>query len=220
MKDRIMLPLMRQLDGEVLISGGGDPFASKHYRSILADLNPQDFPGLKLILLTNGLLLTPQRWSEFPTLGKMIGRLSVSVDAARAATYEKVRRPGKWAVISKNLEFIAGLRIAGHIPYFSINFVVQNDNYLEMLEFLDLGERLQVDKVCFQRVVNFGSYDEARFAQVDVASPHHPAHPCLLEILRHPRMSHPRVFKPSLNFLLPELVSEEAACVAEGNFPL
>jgi len=35
-------------------------------------------------------------------------------------------------------------------------------------------------------VVNYGAYDEATFAEINVTSPAHPCHPELLEILRNP----------------------------------
>src|SRR5258706_7968450 len=57
--DRVILPLLKRINGQSYISGGGEAFASKHYRAILAALNRDDYPGLNLHLITNGLLITP-----------------------------------------------------------------------------------------------------------------------------------------------------------------
>lgn len=119
----------------------------------------------------DGLLLTREKWSEFPRLGKMVGVLAVSIDAARAETYERLRRPGRWATLMKNLEFMAELRRAGQVRSFWLNFVVQKDNFREMLDFVALGNTLGVDRFWFQRVTNYGTYDEATFRDLDVTSP-------------------------------------------------
>jgi pyruvate-formate lyase-activating enzyme len=206
--DRVILPLLKRTRGSY-ISGGGEAFASKHYRSVLSGLNRREYPHLYLQLITNAQLVTPQKWSAFPELAEMIGALSVSIDAAKAETYEKLRRPGKWAPLRENLEFIAGMRQSGEIRHFGINFVVQKENFREMLDFVALGTRLGVDQIWFQRVTNYGAYDEATFADIDVTSPRHPDHAELLEILRHPLLSGPLINREMLMSLLPEVVASD-----------
>src|SRR5262249_40692202 len=152
------LPLLKTVHGQAYVCGGGEAFSSRHIRSILSALNRDEYPGLYLHLISNGQLITPQRWNEYPDLPEMIWTISISIDAARPETYEKLRRPGKWAPLMRNLEHIAAMRRAGKIRNFWINFVVQKANYREMLDFVALGERLGVDKVWFQRVTNYGAY--------------------------------------------------------------
>jgi len=207
---RVILPLLRQVKGQSYISGGGEAFASKHYRSILAALSRAEYPDLYLHVITNGQLLTAERWGQFPHLPEMIDILSVSIDAARAETYERLRRPGKWPTLMKNLELMAEMRRAGTLRRLQLNFVVQEENYREIHEFVELGHRLGVDRMWFQRLTNYGSYDEAAFAKADVASPGHPKHAELLDILRNPVMSHPAVDAIMLMPVLPEAVAAEA----------
>lgn len=207
---RVVLPLLRKVNGLSYISGGGEAFASKHYRSILAALNRAEYPGLYLHVITNGQLLTAERWGQFPHLTEMIDLLSVSVDAARAETYERLRPPGKWPTLMKNLELMAEMRRAGTLRRLQINFVVQAANYREIHEFVELGHRLGVDRMWFQRLTNYGSYDEAAFAKTDVASPGHPKHAELLDILRNPVMNHPAVDAIMLMPVLPEAVAADA----------
>jgi pyruvate-formate lyase-activating enzyme len=205
-KERVILPLLQRSAGAYL-NGGGEAFASRHYRSILAALNRRDYPALQLHLITNGQLITPRRWQDFPNLAEMVGALSVSIDAARPETYESLRRPGKWAPLMSNLEYMAALRRSGELRSLWINFVVQKANFREMLEFVELGKALSVDQIWFQRVVNYGAYDEATFTGVDVTSPAHPDHPELLDILRHPLLSGPLIHRQMLMSLLPEVVA-------------
>jgi pyruvate-formate lyase-activating enzyme len=208
-RDRVILPLLKRLDGALYISGGGEAFASKHCRSLLSVLNRHDYPGLYLHLITNAQLLTPQKWRDFPDLPEMVGTLSVSIDAAKAGTYEKLRRPGKWSPLMNNLELIAKMRRSGEIRDFWINFVVQKDNFREMLDFVELGARLGVDQIWFQRVTNYGAYDEATFADIDVTSPQHPEHAELLEVLRSPLLRGPLINRQMLMSLLPEVVASD-----------
>lgn len=206
---RVILPLLRKVNGLSYISGGGEAFASKHYRTILAALNRAEYPGLYLHVITNGQLLTAERWGQFPHLPEMIDILSVSIDAARPETYERLRPPGKWPPLMKNLELMAEMRRAGTLRRLQLNFVVQEENYREIHEFVELGHRLGVDRMWFQRLTNYGSYDEAAFAKADVTSPGHPQHAELLDILRHPVMNHPAVDAIMLMPLLPEAVAAD-----------
>jgi wyosine [tRNA(Phe)-imidazoG37] synthetase (radical SAM superfamily) len=207
--ERVILPLLKKVNGQSYISGGGEAFASKHFRSILAALNRADYPGLYLYLITNGLLITPQKWSEFPHLPEMIDILSVSIDAARPDTFERLRRPGKWATLMRNVEFMAEMRRSGKIRHFQINFVVQEANYREILEFAELGARLGVDEIWFQRLTNYGAYDEETFAQADVTSPRHSCHAELLGILRSPVLKQTGMNVEMLMPLLPEVVASD-----------
>src|SRR5262249_29496424 len=124
-RDRVVLPLLKTVYGQAYVCGGGEAFSSRHIRSILSALNRDEYPGLYLHLISNGQLITPQRWNEYPDLPEMIGTISISIDAARPETYEKLRRPGKWEPLMRNLEHIAAMRRAGKIRNFWINFVVQ-----------------------------------------------------------------------------------------------
>jgi MoaA/NifB/PqqE/SkfB family radical SAM enzyme len=207
--ERVILPLLKKVDGYAYITGGGEAFASKHFRSILRALNRAEYPGLSIYLITNGQLLTPHRWSEFPHLPAMLAIVAVSVDAACAETYEQLRRPGKWAPLMKNLERLAEMRRRNEIPRLGINFVVQQANFREMLDFVALGESLGADSIWFQRAVNYGAYDEATFAHVDVSAPSHPDHAELLEILRNPALRKPHIDLQMLLSLLPEFVASD-----------
>jgi MoaA/NifB/PqqE/SkfB family radical SAM enzyme len=208
--ERVLLPLMRRSEGHIYISGGGEVLSSPHMRSILRRLNRREYPGLGVYLITNAQLFTPKRWAALPDLHEMLAVVSVSVDAARPATYENLRRPGTWRALLRNLEYIGELRRANLIPAFELNFVVQRDNFREMLEFADLGEQVGADRLWFQRLVNYGSYDAPTFAQLDVASPRHPDHEELLALLRTPRLRSPAINMHMLLGLLPEFVASDA----------
>jgi hypothetical protein len=78
-----------------------------------------------------------------------------------------------------------------------------------MIEFADLAEEVGADRLWFQRLVNYGSYDAQTFARLDVASPRHPDHQELLGMLRTPRLRTPAVNMDMLLGLLPEFVASD-----------
>lgn len=185
-KERVITPLLKKVTQWVFMTTDGDPFASQHYRSILADFNREEYPTLILSLQTNGLLFTPQQWERLPGIHDMVYSVRVSIDAATAKTYEKLRFPGRWSNLMPNLEFIAKLRKAEVIKNFGLNFVVQEANFREMPAFVELGMILGVDVIAFQRILNFGLYETGQFLDVDVADPRHPLYKELLEIIHQP----------------------------------
>ena len=67
-RDRVILPLLRDRQVGLHLTAWGDPFASRHYRSILDALRESAFDGVRLYLLTNGLGLTPNVWKAMPHL--------------------------------------------------------------------------------------------------------------------------------------------------------
>jgi MoaA/NifB/PqqE/SkfB family radical SAM enzyme len=109
----------------------------------------------------------------------------------------------------QNLDLMAEMRRAGSIRRFQINFVVQEENYREIPEFVELGTRIGVDSIWFQRLTNYGAYTEGAFARADVTSPEHPKHAELLDILRRPIMRQPALDIEMLMPLLPEVVASD-----------
>src|SRR5258706_12369923 len=101
-----------------------------------------------------------------------------------------------------NLEVMVEMRPSRTIRYFQINFVIQEDNYREILDFVALGKRLGVDNIWFQRLTNYGAFDERTFVQADVTSPRHPEHPALLDTLRDPILHQPGI---DIEMLMPRL---------------
>jgi MoaA/NifB/PqqE/SkfB family radical SAM enzyme len=217
-RDRVILPFLRDRQVGLHLTSWGDPFASRHYRSILQALRAPEFEGVKLYLLTNGLGLTPQVWSGMPHLAGKIVELRVSVDAATKETYEDVRRPGRWEVIRENLRVIGELSKAGTFRRnrtagggqavtsdfyldaaepvsFVLAFVVQSANFREMPAFVQLAEEVAADVVVFQKYYSFGHESAAAFSAKDVASPAHPEHQQLQAILHDPMLQSPRVIQ-------------------------
>lgn len=200
-RDRFILPLLTKVKGITVITGWGDPFASRHYRSILERLNRKDYPYLSLLIVTNGLLLNPKQWEAIHAAHEMILNLSVSVDAASAETYEDVRRPGRWSQLLTNLEFLGEQRRVGNLKSLILNFVVQKKNFREMPNFVRLGIDLGVDLVRFQKYWNFGAQTMDAFTDANVSASSHPLNAEFRDILKDPLLGNPIVDSYNLNSL-------------------
>jgi MoaA/NifB/PqqE/SkfB family radical SAM enzyme len=223
-RDRVILPLLRGRNVGLHLTSWGDPFASRHYRSILEALREPEYQGVRLYILTNGLGLTPKVWETMPHLAEKIIALCVSVDAATKETYEDVRRPGQWEVLRENLTVIGELNRAGTFRRnriaagvravgtdllidskdpigFAMAFVVQSANFREMPDFVKLAEDVGADAVLFQKYYSFGHEGAAAYSTRDVAAPTHPEHEELLAVLRDPTMQSPLVVQTFINQL-------------------
>ena len=130
------------------LSGAGDPLFRKDTRNILFSKTKKNDP--EIALFTNGQLFDAKIWKKIKH--NAFRYVNVSVDAATGETYENVRRPGKWAVLMANLEFLSSLRQQGVIPLFFINFTVMRSNLEEMVDFVRLGKYLKADSVYFQKI--------------------------------------------------------------------
>lgn len=117
------------------LSGSGDPFFSYTLRNWMKKFSREKYPNLKHVHLhTNALLWTPTMWSIVEPITSYIKSAEISIDAACKETYNKVRRGGSWEKLQENLRFIDTLMLQD----LCFSFVVQKDNYREIVDFYDM----------------------------------------------------------------------------------
>ena len=164
---------------EMTVSGFGDPFGSSSYRSLLQGLNKTEFPRLHTIRLhTNGMLWDHAMWESMPCARELVRSAEISVDAAAPSTYALNRRGGDFTRLLRNLAFIQSL----NIPV-KLSFVVQQNNYREMPDFVALAHEFGFE-VYFSRLVNWGTFSEQDYTGRAVHRPEHPEHAEFIRILR------------------------------------
>ncbi len=171
------------------VTGSGDPFASPLFRKLLQTLDPNSYPNLRLRLHTNGLLLTPDLWRSMAKIHSLIDELEVSIDAATDATYRRLRRGGELALLRQRLAFLQSVRREGHIRRLVFSFVVQQENFAEMPEFVALGDRYGADRFYFSGLINWGTFSAKEYSDLAVHRPSHPRHSEFLSVLSHPSLS-------------------------------
>lgn len=118
---------------------GGEPLAASAFRSFLTGLDRRRFPDLQISLVTNGSYLLPkelERWSAVP-----FSTLTISLNAASAATYRRVNRGLDWSRIRENLEALAARRRDGRWRASSTySMVLLRSNVHEIVDFARLAE--------------------------------------------------------------------------------
>jgi len=109
--------------------GGGEPLLRKDLIEIIKEVKSY---GIKCGLTTNGWLVSQ---IPFPSLDY----IDISIDGAKPETHDKIRGvKGAWE------RAIKAVKIAKeHCPT-RLNFVLQADNYLEMVDFCHLAKKLAV----------------------------------------------------------------------------
>ncbi|CAN5549173.1 hypothetical protein BH10BDE1_BH10BDE1_32140 [soil metagenome] len=135
---------------EVLkLAGDGEVFFSPWMRGLLKSINKVGWPRLRTIqLLTNGTLFNASSDRELSPGTQYIRRVSVSLDAGDAATYDLVRG-GSWHRLQDNLEWMSRERQSGRFDYLQFNFTLRAENLKSARAFVELGRRLKVDNVKF-----------------------------------------------------------------------
>lgn len=158
-------------------SGSGDPFFSRTFRKWLMSFDLSKYPNLKSIHLhTNGTLWNKSNWERMQKIHPYVKTCEISVDASNKDTYEnKTRLGGKWDEIIENLHYINTLP---HLEKVTLSFVVQHDNYKEMLEFYQMGNSIFTDPrknvvIFYNRVANWGTFSSEQFKHVDISNPDH-----------------------------------------------
>jgi hypothetical protein len=177
---------------QIKITGSGDPFGSRHFRHVLADLTAEPATAPRLQLHTNGILFDRRAWESLKLDGHVMS-VWVSVDATEAETYAVLRRGGTFARLLRNLEFLGQLRREGRIGQLRLDFVVQAGNFRQMPAFVDLAQRIGADGVHFLMLRNWGTFSPQEYREKAVAFEGHPDFPELLEILADDRFGRKNV---------------------------
>jgi pyruvate-formate lyase-activating enzyme len=176
----------------IVITGSGDPFASKSFRRFMFNFDPTQWPNLKTVyLVTNGKLFNKKNWDMMKSIQPYITEVEVSIDAGTKDTYEnKTRLGGDWDILIENLKFISTINT---IKSLRISFIVQKDNYKEMSLCADLiynifKERIQDIKsnkkttLFFGRIAKWTHMTDRDMEKKDVSEPSHPNHS---DFIRH-----------------------------------
>lgn len=150
----------------LIMAGDGEVFASEAYRSVYKS-SDMDHVGY-IRLLSNGTLFNPKNWEDFKQNKRGKIMLTASVDAASKETYEKIRRNGNFDILKANMAFAGELRKKGELSYFRMNFVVQQKNYREMLDFVKWGIEIGADEVFFTKILNWGTYSADEFREISM----------------------------------------------------
>ena len=113
---------------------------------------------MDILINTNGILLTEERAADLCKYATMI---KISVDAASAEMYEKIRHSDKYDVLVKNIENLVALRnrLDSVIPMIRLSFCRTYVNSCEEKIFIEKWENI-VDKIDIQNYIGVGEFQE------------------------------------------------------------
>jgi len=154
------------------LSGSGEVFASPMLMNFINSIDPGKFPNVELDIGTNGLMCK-QNWHRLGAMQQSVKKITVSIDAAKASTYEKIRRGGNWQNLLDAMKFLQNKKHTQGIALHT-RMIVQQQNYLEMEPFHQLCQQFDVDVVEYSRLQNWSTWNRSEFRSHDIADPAHP----------------------------------------------
>ena len=140
----------------VVLHGVGEPMLVKHLPQMIRYLKAR---GTHVLFNTNGTLLAPRKHAEIIDTG--LDELRVSLDAAEAATFLKVRGKDMFDRIVRNVSAFTNLQAAtgAEKPVVSLWLTGLKETVDQLPAFVRLAAEIGVKEVHLQRLV----FDEAGF---------------------------------------------------------
>lgn len=135
---------------EIVPLGSGEIFASHSGLKFLESLVNYPHRNLKINITTNGTLITKNQ-QLIRSIQHLINTWSISIDAATAETYSKVRG-ADWDTVIAGLDFMHSIKRP-----MKLNFVVQKANWHEIQAFADLANRYSAT-VYYSNLLDWGHW--------------------------------------------------------------
>lgn len=154
------------------VSISGEIFASSLLMSFVQGIRSHDFPNIKLEIQTNGLL-AQRNWHRLGDMQNHVQVVTMTIDAARPHTYEKLRRGGTWEDCQQSLHWLSKKCHDDNINL-HLRMVVQKDNFSEMMEFYEQAHNFGADRIEYARLVDWNTYSPREFQKRDVFDSSHP----------------------------------------------
>ena len=132
------------------LHGVGEPLLNSELAAMIRHLKKRN---VYTLFNSNGILLNQKRRYELIESG--LDELRISLDAATAAGYKKVRNSNEFDRIVRNLRSLGKLRDSQSLsrPKLSLWFLGTKENISELPEFVKLADEIGICEVYLQRLV-------------------------------------------------------------------
>lgn len=129
----------------VLLQGTGEPFLNPEIFDMTHYLRKRRFPHIWII--SNGSKIT--RVVSREIIDSKVGEICVSLDGAKAETYEEIRKGANFEVVFNNLVgLVEEKRLRGvDYPELALIFVALKTNISELPDFIKMAHEIGVDRV-------------------------------------------------------------------------
>jgi sulfatase maturation enzyme AslB (radical SAM superfamily) len=195
-------------DEEIIMTfdGEGEIFFSSVYREIFETEyvfhNLDKWPGFKVILCTNGTMMTEKIQEQYRPMFNRAAQVSISIDAGNQSAYEKVRRGGDWSLLWDNINYLYKTTLKNDTSkVWAWNLILQDDNFETLPELIRLAYNYpdNLPHIYITNVLNWGVWSVEEYNNKAVWLPTAPRHSMLKEVLSLPEVNnYPRIFKPLL----------------------
>jgi len=156
----------------IQFTGGGEPTVHPHLEDFLM-MTKQS--GMDAALVTNGQLLGRRKLAE--TVARTCSWVRISIDAGTRETYKRTRNlkgDGIWSLVWDNIEALVALRDrqigSDRSPYIGLGFVVNKDNYTEIVKFTEKAAKAGVDNIRFSAL--FQNDGDDYYAEIGAEARH------------------------------------------------
>ncbi len=183
---------------EILSANGlGEFFVSDSMMKLVSEWKPEKMKNAVFSLETNGSLFNPDNWEKIKNIGNAYLSVSLTIHSFEEAAYQYLSGTKiKIGKMIENLKFIKGLREGGQIDNLELCMVMEERNFREVPDFiLRCLNEFGADKVRIRRFLPEKAMDENFEWFFDIRNPLHPYHQEYQEIMKHPILKDPRVFK-------------------------
>lgn len=199
------LPILEHAE-MLSLNNYGEVFVDKNCKRLIKNACAIN-KNLRLKILTNGIFSDEKRFKEYGIMDR-VDSISVSVHAVTKKTYDSIVRNGDFEKVQRNVEWLAKMKEDGKINTVTINFVVQQKNYKEMIAFAKWAEKLKIECDFWEvrldkdnaeiwdkndspehlKDIAMGvcSYDISEYYKAAVHLSSHPEHKKLIKIVKNP----------------------------------
>ncbi len=193
-------------DITLTIDGCGEIFFSSVYREIFETeevfINPEKWPGFKIVMCTNGVMMTEKIQNKYKALFKKLLALRVSIDAGNKESYDIVREGGNWELLWENLDYFYATTISNPNIHWAWNLVLQADNIESIPALIKLAYNYpdKLPEIYIVNILNWGTYSQTEFDKKAVWEQSSEGYARAKEILSLPEViNYPKIFIPILN---------------------
>jgi len=166
---KIAMSLPQQMDEaqipSIELTGGGEPTSYPYFDEFIKEL--VKYENIEVALVTNGQLLSKKR---VDVLNDSFSWLRFSIDSANARTHAKVHGvpTGVFDIVMKNIEYAVNVKKKRN--KLGISFIVNPDNYTEIVPATQKFKEMGVDNIRFSFVYDTDGYGRLKEDQLDIVN--------------------------------------------------
>lgn len=175
MADRFIIPMISSEIDYILLNCSGEALASPHTLRLLNALPFEQFPQLKIHLMSNGELLA-DRWERMGPAANHVSNLVLSFDGITEETYTRYRRGGSLKKFLAGMEFAAQLKQEKRISHVRAVMTIFAGNMHEAIPIYKFCSSHDFDSLMLNKFQNWGTFSAKEFASMDVWNTSHPRH--------------------------------------------